>query len=35
MKAGKWNKKGLTGVELSQKTMGIMGMGKVGGIVAG
>jgi D-3-phosphoglycerate dehydrogenase len=34
MKAGKWNKKGLTGVELSGKTMGIMGMGKVGGIVA-
>jgi len=34
MKAGKWGKKGLTGVELSGKTIGIMGMGKVGGIVA-
>ena len=34
MKAGKWNKKGLTGVELTGKTIGIMGMGKVGGIVA-
>ena len=34
MKAGKWNKKGMTGVELSTKTLGIMGMGKVGGIVA-
>lgn len=34
MKAGKWTKKGLTGVELSAKTLGIMGMGKVGGIVA-
>lgn len=34
MKAGKWNKKGLTGVELTGKTLGIMGMGKVGGIVA-
>jgi D-3-phosphoglycerate dehydrogenase len=34
MKAGLWNKKGLTGVELSSKTLGIMGMGKVGGIVA-
>jgi D-3-phosphoglycerate dehydrogenase len=34
MKAGKWPKKGLTGVELTSKTLGIMGMGKVGGIVA-
>ncbi|HEY3324883.1 MAG TPA: phosphoglycerate dehydrogenase [Planctomycetota bacterium] len=34
MKAGKWNKKGLTGVELSSKTLGIIGMGKVGAIVA-
>src|SRR5207302_1961612 len=34
MKAGKWNKKGLTGVELTSKTLGILGMGKVGGIVA-
>jgi len=34
MKAGLWNKKGLTGVELSQKTLGIIGLGKVGAIVA-
>lgn len=34
MKAGKWNKKGLTGVELTGKTLGVVGMGKVGGIVA-
>ena len=34
MKAGQWNKKGLTGVELSQKTLGIIGLGKVGLIVA-
>ena len=34
MKAGGWPKKGLTGVELTGKTLGIMGMGKVGGIVA-
>ncbi|MFH0939424.1 MAG: NAD(P)-dependent oxidoreductase, partial [Planctomycetota bacterium] len=34
MRAGKWSKKGLTGVELSQKTLGIIGMGKVGGIFA-
>ena len=34
MKTGAWPKKGLTGVELTSKTLGIMGMGKVGGIVA-
>jgi D-3-phosphoglycerate dehydrogenase / 2-oxoglutarate reductase len=33
MKAGKWGKKGLTGVELTGKTLGIVGMGKIGGIV--
>lgn len=33
MKAGKWNKKGLTGVELTGKALGVIGMGKVGGIV--
>ncbi|MCY3022314.1 MAG: phosphoglycerate dehydrogenase [Planctomycetota bacterium] len=33
MKAGKWNKKGLTGVELTGKTLGVIGLGKVGGIV--
>ena len=34
MKAGQWPKKGLTGVELSGKTLGIVGMGKVGSIVS-
>jgi D-3-phosphoglycerate dehydrogenase len=34
MKAAKWNKKGLTGVELSGKTLGIIGMGKVGAIAS-
>lgn len=33
MKAGRWSKKGLTGVEFSEKTLGIAGMGKVGAIV--
>ena len=33
MRAGNWNRK-LTGVELTGKTIGIVGMGKVGGIVA-
>jgi len=33
MKAGKWGKKGLTGVELSGKALGIIGMGKIGGII--
>ena len=33
MKAGKWNKKGLTGVELTGKALGVIGMGKVGAIV--
>jgi len=33
MKAGMWNKKGLTGVELTGKALGVIGMGKVGGIV--
>jgi D-3-phosphoglycerate dehydrogenase / 2-oxoglutarate reductase len=33
MKAGKWGKKGLTGVELTGKTLGIVGMGKIGSIV--
>ena len=32
-RAGVWNRK-LTGVELTGKTLGIIGMGKVGGIVA-
>ena len=34
MKAGKWSKKGLTGVELSTKTLGLIGGGKVASIVA-
>jgi D-3-phosphoglycerate dehydrogenase len=33
MKAGQWPKKGLTGVELSGKTLGVVGMGKVAAIV--
>ena len=33
LRAGTWNRK-LTGVELTNKTIGIVGMGKVGGIVA-
>lgn len=34
MKAGKWEKKALTGVELYGKTLGIMGLGKIGREVA-
>lgn len=34
MKAGRWDKKKFTGVELADKTLGIVGMGKVGQIVA-
>jgi D-3-phosphoglycerate dehydrogenase len=34
MKAGEWNKKKFTGIELCGKTMGIVGLGKVGAIVA-
>ena len=34
MKAGRWDKKQFTGVELCGKTLGIVGMGKVGQIVA-
>ena len=30
MKGGKWNKKGLTGVELTGKVLGIVGMGRIG-----
>jgi D-3-phosphoglycerate dehydrogenase len=33
MKAGEWDKKRFTGSELSGKTMGIIGLGKVGAIV--
>lgn len=34
MKAGEWEKKKFTGVELAGKTLGIVGLGKVGAIVA-
>jgi D-3-phosphoglycerate dehydrogenase len=34
MKAGKWEKKKLTGVELYGKTLGIIGLGKIGRAVA-
>ncbi|MCW8129876.1 MAG: phosphoglycerate dehydrogenase [Planctomycetota bacterium] len=33
MKAGQWPKKGLTGVELTGKNIGVIGMGKVAAIV--
>ncbi len=35
MKQGKWEKRSLTGVELGEKTLGIVGAGNVGMIVAG
>ena len=34
MKRGEWEKKKFTGVELSEKALGVVGMGKVGQIVA-
>ena len=34
MKRGEWEKKKFTGVELSEKVLGVVGMGKVGQIVA-
>src|SRR5437763_936892 len=34
MKAGEWNRKAFQGVELYNKTLGIMGMGRIGGEVA-
>jgi len=34
MKAGEWEKKKFTGVELGGKTLGVVGLGKVGSIVA-
>jgi len=34
MKAGGWDKKQFTGVELTGKTLGVVGLGKVGSIVA-
>lgn len=35
LKAGRWEKKGLTGVELTGKTLGIVGLGHIGRVVAG
>src|SRR5690606_10007830 len=34
MKAGKWDRKAFSGVELFRKTLGIIGMGRIGGEVA-
>ena len=34
VKAGKWEKKALTGVEMSGKTLGIIGCGRIGQVVA-
>ena len=34
MKAGKWDRKSFEGVELFNKTLGIVGMGRIGGEVA-
>lgn len=34
LKAGEWNRKKYTGVELFEKTLGIVGLGRIGGLVA-
>jgi len=34
MKAGEWNRKAFSGMELYNKTLGILGMGRIGGEVA-
>src|SRR3990172_1385095 len=34
MKAGKWEKKKIEGVELFDKTLGVVGLGAIGGVVA-
>lgn len=34
MKAGEWNRKAFQGVELNNKTLGVLGMGRIGGEVA-
>jgi D-3-phosphoglycerate dehydrogenase len=34
MKAGEWNRKAFSGVELYNKTLGILGLGRIGGEVA-
>jgi D-3-phosphoglycerate dehydrogenase len=35
MRAGKWEKKNLEGIELSGKTLGVIGIGRIGRLVAG
>ena len=34
VKQGKWTKKGLTGTEISGKTLGVVGLGRIGRVVA-
>ncbi|WP_373456822.1 phosphoglycerate dehydrogenase [Brevibacterium sp. 50QC2O2] len=34
LKAGEWNRSKLTGVELFEKTLGIIGLGRIGGLIA-
>src|SRR5699024_12135945 len=34
LKAGEWNRKKYTGAELYEKTLGIVGLGRIGGLVA-
>lgn len=34
MKSGQWTKKGLTGTELTGKTLGVVGLGRIGRVVA-
>ncbi|MYM20799.1 phosphoglycerate dehydrogenase [Brevibacterium sp. 5221] len=34
LKAGQWNRSKLTGVELYEKTLGIVGLGRIGGLIA-
>ncbi len=34
MRAGQWTKKGLTGSEISGKTLGVVGLGRIGRVVA-
>lgn len=34
LKAGEWRRSALTGVELNEKTLGIVGLGRIGGLVA-
>ena len=34
MKAGQWDRKSFSGIELNQKTLGVVGLGRIGGEVA-